>query len=168
MTEHDIESIETALAVRLPREYRAAVCPFPVRAFIGNADSQLWDNASKLIELNLELQRDGKWPKHFFAIGAMDDGTTSAIDLNSPELAVWWIDRDYDALGTGPEANDFVEWATEFVRQLRSGEFMDGFDPENDPPGTRARIVPIRLRHWMVCAAVIVLIAVIVALIASS
>jgi hypothetical protein len=160
MTEADFAKIEEALSLRLPPEYRQAVAPFPVRAFIGNTDTHLWDQAEALIELNRDLRRGSAWPAHLFAIGAMDDGTKMAIDVNSPEVAVWWIDRAYDAPGTAPEPGGFTAWSAEYLRQLRSGEFMDGFDPENDPPGTRAQNEPMKLRHWLGCIGAIVGIAV--------
>src|SRR5262245_48476877 len=147
MTEQDIVTIEGALSIRLPQAYRDVACPFRVRAFIGNKDTHLWDDALALIELNRELRLDKNWPSHLFAIGAMDDGASMAIDLNSPAFTVWWIDRAFTAPGTAPGPDGFVNWSAAYLQELRSGELMDGFDPENDPPGTRGQIVPLTFRQ---------------------
>jgi hypothetical protein len=164
VTEHDIRNIEQSLNVSLPRAYRDAVCPFSVRAYIGNTDTPLWDDASKLIELNQRLHREEGWPAKLYALGEEQDGSQMAIDLTDPKLTVWWIDRRINAPGTGPLDEGFTVWAAELVRQFRTCEYEDGFDPENDPPGTRGQDEPIPVWFWLGCAGGVVVIAVVLAL----
>ncbi len=143
MTEDDIRKIESSLSLRLPQQYRDAVCPFPVKAYIGNCDTDLWDDADKLIALNQRLHSCESWPENLFAVGEDAGGTETAIDLTTPDSQVWWIDRHIKAPGTGPIRQTFVQWSSELIRQMRTGEYWDGFDPENDPPGTRGKKGPV-------------------------
>jgi len=164
MTRADFQFIESKLSLRLPEAYRAAVCPFPVRAYAGNSDTDLWDDAAGLVELNLRLRSDAGWRSTLFAVGEQDRSKT-AIDISSPKLQVWWIDGALEAPGSGPGDQGFVDWSKELFGQMRSGEYMDGFDPENDPPGTRTQSTPTTVWTVLGCMGAIVGIAVVIALI---
>ena len=50
------------------------------------------------------------------------------------------------------------------MRQPRTGEWTDGFDPENVPPDTRGRDERIPASFWLGSLCVIVVIAVVLAL----
>jgi hypothetical protein len=79
---------------------------FPIRAGRGNDDTELWDNASRLIEENRRL-RGGlsgvpPWPPRFFCLGGTRSASVYAIDLTDPDAAVWWADHLHlDAPGSG-------------------------------------------------------------------
>jgi hypothetical protein len=164
VTELDFQFIEGNLSLRLPEEYRKVMCPFHVRAYVGNSDTELWDDAAALVELNQKLRSEPDWRPSLFAVGELD-GATTAIDLSTAGLDVWWIDRAIQAPGTGPKNQSFVDWSSELLQQMRTGEYMDGFDPENDPPGTRTQSKPATV--WTVLGSVgaIVGIAIVIALI---
>ena len=164
MTESDFQFIEAKLSLRLPEAYRTALCPFPVRAYVGNSDTDLWDNAAGLVELNQRLRAEADWRSSLFVIGETDRSKI-AIDLSTPKLQIWWIDGSIQAPGSGPTDQSFTEWSSELLGQMRSGEYMDGFDPENDPPGTRSRTKPTTVWTVLGCVGVIVVIAVVIAVV---
>ena len=164
MTESDFQFIESKLSLRLPEAYRKVMCPFPIRAYVGNSDTDLWDDAAGLVELNQRLRSEAGWRSSLFAVGKTD-GSKTAIDLSTPKLEVWWIDRAIEAPGSGATNQSFADWSSELLGQMRSGEYMDGFDPENDPPGTRTQTKPPTVWTVLGCVGAIVGIAVIIALI---
>jgi hypothetical protein len=165
MTEADLDTIESELSLQLPEAYRKAVCPFPVRAYIGNDDTDFWDDPKKIIELNRRVHEKERWPANLFAVGCDPGGAMSAINLSSPDAEVWWVDRDIRAPGTYATGQSFRDWAAELLESMRSGEYRDGFDPENDPPGTREQNEPIKGVHVLGCIGVIVVVAVVGALV---
>jgi hypothetical protein len=167
MTEAELNTIESELSLQLPEAYRKAICPFPVRAYVGNDDTDLWDNPTNLIELNRRVHDKEQWPANLFAVGCDPGGAMSAIDLSSADAEVWWVDRDIRAPGTYATRQSFRDWANELLESMRSGEYRDGFDPENDPPGTREQYEPLKPIHILGCIGVIILIAVVGALVFS-
>jgi hypothetical protein len=158
MTVSQLDEIERSLAIRLPDAYRRAVCPYPLRAYEGNSDEEVWDDPGNLIELNRRLHEREGWPGHLFAVGEMD-GAQTAIDLSEPNAVVWWIDRGIDAPGTGPLGQGFAEWADTYFADLVD-DAEGTFDPRNDPPGTRKEYPSISL---LGCLATIVGVAVVLA-----
>lgn len=166
MTESDFQFIQSKLDVHLPDFYRKTMCPFLVRAYVGNSDTPLWDDPAALTELNLRLRGEQGWLSNLFAVGEEDDGSKTAIDLSSPHLQVWRIYAGgIEAPGSGPTNQGFADWSYELLNQMRSGEYMDGFDPENDPPGTRTQTEPITVWTVLGCVGAIVGIAVVIALV---
>jgi hypothetical protein len=143
MTADDLTRVETALAIRLPAVYRDLVVPFPIPAYAGNADTELWDDPDALIALNRELRAgDGAaapWPEHLFAIGRDGSGCASAIDLRDPMAPVWWADRCHlDAVGTAQESPSLVTWAEQHLADLRV-ELEEKCVSEAAPPSERAK-----------------------------
>jgi hypothetical protein len=138
VTEFELARIEAALGVVLPGAYRRLITPYPVAALRGNTDTELWDDAARLIELNQELRAGGAmvrpWPEHMFALGRDACGSVSAIDIRHPDWPVWWADRGHlDAVGSGEVAPSLEAWAALYVVQLRSDLQMNGVDPEGPP-----------------------------------
>jgi hypothetical protein len=115
--------MEKALGIRLPAAYRDLVVPFPIPAFGGNTDTELWDDAEALIELNRELRAGRQttpWPEHMFAIGRDGGGSASAIDLRDQLGPVWWADRCHlDAVGSAIESPSLATWAEQHLAELR-------------------------------------------------
>jgi hypothetical protein len=146
--------MEQALEIRLPAVYRELVVPFPIPAYAGNSDSELWDDPDSLIQLNHEL-RGGTggiqpWPAHMFALGRDGSGCTRAIDLRDPAGPVWWADRCHlDAVGSGPEFPSLIAWAeghlAEWAVELEEKGLSEGASPEErdraDAEGARAGCV---------------------------
>jgi hypothetical protein len=137
LTDADDRRMEAALGIVLPEAYRRLVVPFPVPAYVGNAEMELWDDAERLISLNREL-RGGlafvkPWPPHMFAMGRDHGGCASAIDLQSPTNFIWWADRCHlDPVGSGPFPS-IEEWANRYVGELRSDLEGDCVDPDGSP-----------------------------------
>jgi hypothetical protein len=144
MTEHDLREIETALAIRLPAAYRTTMLAFPLPAFAGNSETELWDDAARLIEVNQQL-RAGEyccvkaWPPHLFCLGIEGDGSASALDLRDPEGAVYWIDHCHADDFEDAEPDNFFEWLSEYTAEYHVILFESGIDP-NGTPQERERI----------------------------
>ncbi len=124
LTADDLTRVETALGIQLPAVYRTLMVPFPIPAYAGNTDTELWDDADSSIELNRELRtgdrQTGLWPEHMFAIGRDGSGCASAIDLRDPMGPVWWADRCHlDAIGTAQESPSLAAWAEQHLAELR-------------------------------------------------
>jgi hypothetical protein len=165
MTEAEISTIESELSIRLPDAYRKAICPFPVRAYIGNTDTELWDDAAAIIELNRRVHDKEGWPANLFAVGCDGGGVMWAIDLSSAIDELWWVDRAIQAPGTSAYGQSFGDWAAEYLEAMRSGELDEGMDPEKDPPGTRTPYEPTKVIHVVGCLGIIIVIAVVCALV---
>jgi hypothetical protein len=117
MSGTDLDGIEQALQIRLPKAYRSQVSPFPVPHEVGNTDSQIWDDAEQLIALNRRLrgQVEG-WPDWLFAIGqAEGDPCGYAIDTRTPDAPVWWLEQMQLGRNSGPGAGPFAEWFDQWV-----------------------------------------------------
>jgi hypothetical protein len=143
LTATDLTRIEAALGIRLPDAYRRLVVPFPVPAWRGNADTELWDAPDRLIELNRELRAGfafvRSWPPHLFALGRDGSGSATAIDLRDPAAPVLWADRCHlDGAGSGPEWPSLAAWAERYVADLRADLEGDAIDPDG-PPEARER-----------------------------
>ncbi|WP_157369322.1 SMI1/KNR4 family protein [Zavarzinella formosa] len=141
MTDADLTRIEVTLGIALPVPYRTLVVPFTVPACAGNIDTELWDDADRLIELNRELRAGiafvRPWPEHMFAMGRDGSGCAAAIDLRHPPFAVWWTDRCHlDSIGSGQTSASLQEWAGRYLADLRADLEVNGIDP-NGPPETR-------------------------------
>jgi hypothetical protein len=135
MTSGDLARIEQALGIELPASYRARMLAFPIPAAAGNADLGVWDNADRLIEYNLEMRNGAPggvkpWPRHFFAIGHMGDGSPYTLDLSDGD-AVWWVDVGHlDNPSSQKEAPSFARWADDYFRVLREEMVGEGVDPD--------------------------------------
>lgn len=138
MTESELARIEEALGLVLPAAYRTLVVPFPLPAYVGNAETELWDDPDQLIELNRELRAGTSfvrpWPAHMFAMGRDDSGCASAIDLQDPASPVWWVDRCHlDTAGSGQVSSSLAPWAEQYLFDLRSDLRADLIDPDGSP-----------------------------------
>ncbi len=139
MTENDLTQIEAALGITLPAAYRLLVVPFPVPSLAGNADTELWDDPDKLIELNRELRVglyfSPPWPVHMFALGQDSGGSANAIDLRDPAGPVWWADRCIldVAVGSYQVSPSLEAWAVQCLADLRHDLVYNGIDPDGTP-----------------------------------
>ena len=142
LTADDLTRVESAMGIRLPAVYRELVVPFPIPAYAGNVDTELWDDADALIELNRELRAGycftAPWPEHMFAIGRDGSGCARAMDLRDPMGPVWWADRCHlDAVGTALESPSLTAWAEQHLADLRVDLEEKGIT-EAGPPSARA------------------------------
>ena len=73
MTDSDLARIELELGISLPLAYKTAVSPYPIPALSGNSESEFWDSASELIELNKTVRAGlhglKPWPTWAFRSG---------------------------------------------------------------------------------------------------
>jgi hypothetical protein len=141
MNESDLRRIERELEIELPPSYRARMRWFPVPALAGNTETELWDDAEKLIALNRALRRGrtaAPWPPHFFSIGRTDGGL-SAIDLRTPDAPVWWMARPEQGPGAGRSGQGFEPWVRDYVEDWRDDLLMGAIDPDGTPEARRAR-----------------------------
>ncbi|MBS1120261.1 MAG: hypothetical protein H6Q90_2489 [Deltaproteobacteria bacterium] len=133
MTKADLDRIESELRIVLPRSYRELMSSFPVPAHAGNCDTDLWDDATALIEYNQDLRRRkrGPWTADFFFIGDPVSSSGNALDLRDSEAAVWWVDHcDLSANSSGAIAPSFEVWASKYVADVREDLKRDGIDPD--------------------------------------
>jgi hypothetical protein len=136
VTDTDLDRIEAALDVALPRSYRELMVKFPIPALAGNCDTDIWDHAGALIEQNLRLRssKRGPWPDHFYFFGDPMGGSGNAIDLRDPAAPVWMVEHcDLSAKGSGPVAPSFEKWASAQVVVERNDLVRDGIDPDRVP-----------------------------------
>lgn len=161
MNQADIEEIEQALSITLPQSYRDIVCPFPLKSYAGNSDTDLWDDAASIIRLNRDLRDNEDWLHHLYAMGRDGGGAMHAIDLSGNTNKVVWIDRDLQAVGTGPLDQSIEVWGKDLINSMTSGEYMDGFDPENDSPETRLKAQESKLKGILGCLGMIIVISVV-------
>ncbi len=143
MTEEDLLHIEVSLRIQLPDAYKHRMQSYPIPLLAGNKDRELWDNADALIKLNQELRQGMSggvkpWPAHLFSLGLDHGGCTMAMDLNTSEPLVWWVDRCHLENAKGYEKVIFDDWVIEFVRDMSSDLTEDGFDPTASPEALNA------------------------------
>jgi hypothetical protein len=117
MTAAEFDLIEQALAIRLPDVYRRELCPFGVPDGAGNSDTEVWDDARRLIALNQRLRADvNDWPPWLFATGqAEGDACGYAIDTRGEDCPVWWLDHMRLERGSGPIDVNFTNWFIRWV-----------------------------------------------------
>ena len=133
--------MEAELGISLPAAYKRVVTAFPIPAWAGNAETDVWDNAKRLIELNRELRAGSgvkPWPPTMFALGRDQGGCTHALDLASGE--VWWADRCHlDAPGSYRLSVTLEAWLEQSLRDLRSDLEADAIDPDGTPDERQLR-----------------------------
>lgn len=167
MTSEDLARIESSLEIRLPDAYRRVLQSFPLPAYAGNSDTDVWDDAERLIELNRELRSGGSfvkpWPTHFYALGREAGGCSQALDLRTGDL--WWADRGHlDGAGSYKHTESFDAWAREYFGGLRSDLEGEGGDAAA-PPEARAELeeknarANVRLSGWLVAAVLLLIVA---------
>jgi hypothetical protein len=138
MQASEIDRIERELEIKLPDAYRKALLSYPIPAYAGNSETMFWDDAGRLIALNLEL-RNGRspvdpWPVRFYALGQDDGGCSDALDLDDPEYGVFWFDRqhvDVEASSRSPEKIE--SWLMRQVKDYTSDLIDAGVDPDQSP-----------------------------------
>jgi hypothetical protein len=138
MTDSDIQLIERELAITLPESYKQAVIPFRIAAMVGNTDSQLWDDAQRLITLNRELRAGSRfrpaWPAHLFAVGDPHGDELIGLDTRTPDGPVWWLDHGIvDHKSSYESHSRFADWVEEFYRDTRSDLEGDGHNADGTP-----------------------------------
>lgn len=139
MREEDLQSIERELRIRLPSNYREVVLRFPVHAYEGNDETDLWDDARRLVELNRELRAHPShpWPPHLYAVGYRD-GAKTAIDLRNPLGRVLWIEGTPKEPEVCELQQSFEEWVRQYVDDVRHDLLSDGIDADGTPEARRA------------------------------
>lgn len=163
MTDSDIQLIELALAITLPESYKRAVVPFRIPAMVGNTNSQLWDDAQRLIAFNRELRAGSRfrpaWPAHLFAIGDPHGDELIALDTSTPEGAVWWLDHGLVGSDSSYQSHPrFADWVEEFYRDTRSDLEGDGYDADGVPDALDATQSDNAHQGFLGCLAVILVI----------
>jgi hypothetical protein len=124
MSEDEFSRIEQTLAIRLPDVYRHRLSSFPIPQNAGNSDTQVWDDAEKLLALNQRLRTEVEgWTPWLFVIGqAEGDSCGYAIDTRNPECPVWWLEQMRLGLNSGPTQGPFVDWFSQSITELSPGE----------------------------------------------
>lgn len=144
MTNDDVTKIEERLGLRLPEAYRQFVTPYPIPALAGNTETELWDDAERLVSLNLELRAGSNirkaWPAHLFCVGELDGESYVAIDVRETNAPVWWVDHGHlDGGGSGRTHDRLADWAGEYIEGLRSDLAGDEYDADGTPDELKAR-----------------------------
>jgi hypothetical protein len=136
MSPDELRQIETALGIELPAPYKRLMSPFPVHYLGGNTDTDLWDNASALIERNQELRADQyrRWPQNWLFIGDPLTSCGNAIDLRHSSAPVVWVDHCDLRTVEGVKGTAFEDWFSRWLTDVRSDLARDGFYPDSEPP----------------------------------
>ena len=133
MTESDLVSVEQALDIKLPNVYRQTMLHFPIRAYQTNTETHLWDNPSRLIELNQRLRREKSWPAYLYALGDRGESDSKAIDLRSEQAPVWDVEH-FELDRTWIAYSTFVEWLEEdYLFDNINNLWEGGIDPDSSP-----------------------------------
>jgi hypothetical protein len=102
----ELDSIERALDIRLPRAYHSAAEAGRLQRLL-NADS------TSVIAINRAFREgefgDRDWPNHMFAFADDGGGNHFCLDLSSPG-ASHVLCRDHETLELMAEADDFERW----------------------------------------------------------
>lgn len=165
MTEDELNRIEGALSIQLPASYRTFMSCFPIPAFAGNSELELWDDPDALIRENMALRTADShaqqaWPPQYFCVGNSGGSWVHAIDLEDEQGAVWYVDNfDFQGRGSGIIRESFTDWAIEYIAEVRSDLEIDGLNPD-DTPEVRKRIEEQSSRVG--CRATVILIFVVV------
>jgi hypothetical protein len=126
MTEEDLRYIEKELSIALPAAYCKMMLDYPIPALRGNEDTDVWDNAIRLVEENKDLRQRFGWPTHLFALGYGAACEHFAIDLRHPDAPVWWIDHwSPENSGSRKEAESFVAWSQNYFERVCDGMECD-------------------------------------------
>jgi len=161
VTEADLRRIQAELEIELPESYRKTMLAFPIPACAGNDDTELWDDPELLIARNREYRQGAPggvkpWPAHLFFVGDGGSGCPHAIDLRSPDAAVWWIDHGhFDLDSSGEIESSFSEWADAYLRDLRDDLEGDGIEPLSTPED-RDRVETRNARESFVALVVVI------------
>jgi hypothetical protein len=144
MTPIDIESIESELGISLPPHYKKVVAHYPIPAYAGNVETMFWDDARKLIELNMELRKGRRfvdpWPVRFFALGTDAGGCSDALDLDDPEHGIFWFDRQHVTAGPADRSPEKIEtWVARQIKELTADLMDAGSDPDGAPRQRKAQ-----------------------------
>ncbi|RYD60296.1 MAG: hypothetical protein EOP83_19720 [Verrucomicrobiaceae bacterium] len=138
MKHSDIARIERELEIQLPEAYKKALLSYPIPAYVGNSETMLWDEADRLIALNLELRRGrlsvDPWPARFFALGLDDGGCSDALDLDDPEHGVFWFDHQHIDADIDTRSPEKIEaWLMRQVKDHTINLLDAGIDPDRTP-----------------------------------
>jgi hypothetical protein len=138
MQQADIARIEQELNIQLPKAYKQVMLSFPIAAYAGNHETAFWDDADKLIELNLSLRKGGycltPWPARFYALGEDAGGCCSAIDLSDPDHGVFWFDRRIIDVTDDQRSDEKIDnWIARQVKELCTDLVGEGGDPDSTP-----------------------------------
>ena len=117
MTPKDIQEIESAFSIALPRAYVDAVCPYSFPPESSLANYALLDSKDWLIRLNQELRTNGwkgvNWPQHYFVIGYDGGECYYFVDVRQADTEVNIISKEgcdiEDAEVYAPTLTDFVD-----------------------------------------------------------
>ncbi len=116
MTETEVATVETELAVGLPSHYRKFLLNYP-QSLLENkldlgwvkeppADRQFYNNPTRLIALNRDVRTPGTpwvgeagdpWPDKYFVIGDDQCGNYWCVDLLVTDPGVWFYDHEIGA-----------------------------------------------------------------------
>jgi len=114
MTLDDIDSVEKALSLQLPAEYKQFITNYPRRLANTEApDYACLDDAAVLISEN-QAVRGGhfygqEWPKDLFLIGTNGCGDSYAIDMTVSPVAVQFFDHErLEFVPFAPSLDSFV------------------------------------------------------------
>jgi hypothetical protein len=96
------------------------MCPFPAPREDKNSDAQVWNDAEKLIALNLRLRSQVEgWLAWLYAIGQSEgDPCGYAIDTRSAECPVWWLEQMQLGRQSGPTQGPFDAWFSQWIRDI--------------------------------------------------
>ena len=139
MFENELNRIEEELNICLPHVYKVFMADYPLRHYVNNASTDLWDEPSEIIERNKRCHTCWAkgfiaWPNYLFFIGNSLCSASYAIDLRNDSAPVWFVDYDaVESKSTGVISSSFAEWATNYIEDLRSDLIVDGVDPDSEP-----------------------------------
>ena len=106
MKTEELDAIERALSIRLPRAYRSA-------AEAGRLQRLLNADHTSVVAINRAFRAgefgDRDWPHHMFAFADDGGGNHFCLDLSVPGGS-HVLCRDHETLELVPEADDFERW----------------------------------------------------------
>ena len=98
MTRAELDRIEAALGISLPRDYREFMGRYPFGEDSLAQDCAIPDDAERVIELNLLFLREGffgvEWPAHFFCFGENGFGDALYLDLSLDSSPVFIAEHE--------------------------------------------------------------------------
>ncbi len=126
MDNNDISTIEQALDLKLPQEYRQVLFSYPFEAGTDIYDRDLYHRVEAIIEQNKMHRELGffgqKWPEHYLVIGNDLFGNLHFMDLTRPEGFVFFADHEDTTYSSTIEAEEEAASLSEWVKATKERE----------------------------------------------
>ena len=119
MTPNELQSLQSALGLKLPDEYRQALLEYPLPRDLHSTEMWLLDNLTELRDLNDGWRKMGR-PPALVVIGEDGGEESYVLDTRTPPYPV--LAYSYETDDVEPYASSFQEFLERQRREFRDIE----------------------------------------------